>query len=69
MVQIQETLKSLAPEVPLLAPVALNWALTMHRFYSSLIHEDEDDSEKMPGSHVPAMVNTRDVSLMIDSTL
>ena len=52
VIQIQDSLKYLAPEVPLLAPAALNWALIMHRLFSSLAEE----SEEMPRSHVQAMV-------------
>jgi hypothetical protein len=50
--QIQATLKYLAPEIALLAPVALNWALTMHRLFSSLTGEGEE----MPKTHVQSMV-------------
>lgn len=52
--QIQATLKYLAPEIPLLAPVALNWALTMHRLFSSLTGEGEE----MPKTHIQSMVHT-----------
>jgi hypothetical protein len=50
--QIQATLKYLAPEIALLAPVALNWALTMHRLFSSLTGKGEE----MPKTHVQSMV-------------
>jgi hypothetical protein len=52
--QIQAALKYLAPEIPFLAPVALNWALTMHRLFSSLTGEGEE----IPKTHVPALVNS-----------
>jgi hypothetical protein len=42
IVKINNTLKYLGPDVPLLAPAALNWALTMHRFFTALTEEDED---------------------------
>ena len=57
--QIQATLKYLAPEIPLLAPVALNWALTMHRLFSSLTGEGEE----MPRTHIQSMVHTALISI------
>src|SRR5271169_5531803 len=53
IVKINNTLKYLAPNVPLLAPAALNWALTMHRFFAALTEEDED----LPRTHTETIVN------------
>jgi hypothetical protein len=57
--QIQTTLKYLVPEIALLAPVALNWALTMHRLFSSLTGEGEE----MPKTHMQSMVYPHLISI------
>jgi hypothetical protein len=44
--------KYLVQEAPLVAPVALNWALTIHRLFASLTGEVDD----MPPTHIQAMV-------------
>ena len=46
--QIHDALKYLTPEVPLLAPAALNWAWVMYRLFAAL--------KELPRSHVQAMV-------------
>jgi len=61
IVHIQNAMKSLVPEVPVLAPVALNWALTMHRLFSSLTGGDEE----LPNSHIQAIVESLEIYLTI----
>jgi hypothetical protein len=65
IVKIQNALKYLAPDIPLLAPAALNWALTMHRFFTALTEENEE----LPTRHSDTIVTYYFLPSDLDATI